>query len=964
MNGIGAILIVDDEEVSRSILAELFRMDYTIYTAHNGEEALALLASHPEIDAVLLDINMPVMDGFTALKQIREMPDMARLPVLICTQYGDVDMEIKALDLGATDFYAKPFNVRIIKHRIQNLLIARQMEKELETQSRTLQIRNIVDGIDAGIGIYEVIGDHIRALYTNEAFYEMGGYTRAEYHQFKDDALKALPPSVEKRIITLLHENITTGAPIDVSYMMDFPGRERRYRHMRAMPIKHSGTDNPVYLAFITDITQQQQVEHELTRTSERYQALVDSVPGGIITICFSAQPCIAYYNDTMCHMLGYTRDEFAKAISVDPMNLIHPTDVEYVSEYNRNFLITNKGFTCSYRIFCKDGSIKWILFSGAPMGHSEGGDPLLSGVLIDMSKEHLAQEENVLALAELKYRSEHDTLTGLYNREHFYAMAEKRLIKDRENAYMIIIADVVRFRAFNDLYGKEAGDRALCAIARTLDRIIGTKGVYGRLESDHFALCLPEKLLDMDLINETVGQELSKQGIDYKLSMKFGLYHVHNLKVSLSQMCDRATMALTAIKGNVLQNHAYYDDALRKNMLEEQTILDEMNQALEQGQFIVYIQPMYSMSTHKPVSAEVLVRWKHPVKGMIPPGRFIPLFERNGFITKLDYVVWEQACRILGEQNKRGKSIPLSINISRIDLYNPHLCEDLLGLVHKYDIDPSLLELEITESAYTLDGDELSTVLRTLQKHGFRILMDDFGSGYSSLNALKDMPVDILKIDMRFLQEMENSTRAASIVTSVVRMARWLRIPVVAEGVETQSQLDFLRSIGCDNVQGYYFAKPMPVSEYIALLESGEVSKQDNSALLSDADISALWGDISQLGDLFSEMVGCIGVYELTGNVLELQRVNDGYYEMMGMTPHDLSLAPHDMMSVIAKEDRTKLIAALMSAMQTGQIKQITIRRMHADQHWMLVLCRIRFICEVGDNSLYCIAMSDITNI
>ncbi|MEG0216548.1 MAG: EAL domain-containing protein, partial [Hungatella sp.] len=247
-----------------------------------------------------------------------------------------------------------------------------------------------------------------------------------------------------------------------------------------------------------------------------------------------------------------------------------------------------------------------------------------------------------------------------------------------------------------------------------------------------------------------------------------------------------------------------------------EQEITNDMKYALENGQFEIYLQPQYNIHTKLPCGAEALVRWMHPKKGMLSPGIFIPIFERNGFITKLDYYVWEQACRCLHEWILQGiKPYPISVNVSRVDLYNPKLVETFLELVDRYEIEPRLLNLELTESAYTDNPIAMKKMMERLQEHGFLIMMDDFGSGYSSLSLLKDILVDVLKIDMQFLSKTEIPGRGENIIASVIRMAKWLNIPVIAEGAESGDQVDFLRSVGCDFVQGYYFARPMPVSDY-----------------------------------------------------------------------------------------------------------------------------------------------------
>ena len=288
--------------------------------------------------------------------------------------------------------------------------------------------------------------------------------------------------------------------------------------------------------------------------------------------------------------------------------------------------------------------------------------------------------------------------------------------------------------------------------------------------------------------------------------------------------MCDRAHMALNTVKGRYMTRYAYYDENMRELLLEEQTILRDMDFALEENQFCIYLQPIYSLKADKPVSAEALVRWIHPTKGVLSPGRYIPLFERNGFIVQLDRFVWECACKFLHARQEKGLPIvPISVNVSRLNFYNDDFFDTIVRLLRKYHLEPWMLKLEITESAYTDNPYQLLNVMKKFQNYGIKILMDDFGSGYSSLNMLKNVIVDTLKVDMNFVQDLENSKRAAAIVEAVVQLAKNIHMGVIIEGVETKAQIDFLESIGCDLIQGYYFSKPVPEEEFVKLLDGKE---------------------------------------------------------------------------------------------------------------------------------------------
>lgn len=327
------------------------------------------------------------------------------------------------------------------------------------------------------------------------------------------------------------------------------------------------------------------------------------------------------------------------------------------------------------------------------------------------------------------------------------------------------------------------------------------------------------------------------------------GIYVIRERDLSVDAMYDRANLAAKQCKGNYIENYAFYVDEMREDIVREQQIVNHMRHALDEEEFVLYLQPKYSLQDNRICGAEVLVRWAKPEGGMISPGEFIPIFERNGFITKLDYYVWEKTCKLLAGWIAEGKKpSPVSVNISRVSLYNPRLVEAICGLTDRYHIPRELLELELTESAYTTNPKAIKETMERLQKEGFSILMDDFGSGYSSLNVLKDIAVDVLKIDMKFLSDTDQEGRSQNILASVVRMAKWLNLPVIAEGVERREQVDFLHSVGCEYVQGFYFARPMPVSDYEKLVSEKKDELQEKYQK-DEIGRDMLWNATSQMG-------------------------------------------------------------------------------------------------------------------
>lgn len=480
------------------------------------------------------------------------------------------------------------------------------------------------------------------------------------------------------------------------------------------------------------------------------------------------------------------------------------------------------------------------------------------------------------------------DPVTGLYNKAYFAAQAEKMLRANPDVSFALVRVDIDRFRMFNASFGKAAGDALLRTIADALRRHLSgrEKTVYGHMESDTFCICLPyrKEALEQEL-TQAVGQARTLCE-HYRLEFSAGIYVIRDSYMDLEQAYSYAAEAAKKCKNNVNRIYAYFDAAMLRRQQDEQEITNEMEIALSQKQFVVYLQPKYSLSTNRACGAEALVRWDHPLRGMISPGSFIPVFEQNGFIVQLDHFVWEQVCRLLQSWLKMGRTVhPVSVNISRVSLYDPRMAADIIRLTDTYGIPRDLLQLEITESAYMSNPELMKKVIGQLRGSGFTILMDDFGSGYSSLNTLKDIDVDILKIDMKFLPTGQDNVKSEKILTSIVRMSSWLGIPAVVEGVETKEQRDFLVSIGCGYVQGYFFARPMPVKKYEELMfEQEGLAPLAEYPMTSLAGMDKFWSADSNVDALFTCFAVPFAILECADGSYSVLRKNRAFINAFGL--------------------------------------------------------------------------------
>ena len=573
----------------------------------------------------------------------------------------------------------------------------------------------------------------------------------------------------------------------------------------------------------VKHILERKRLENALFETRNELNSLIDSVPGGIGVWKVTDKVQVEYFNDGFCRQFGYDREEFQEKFSSDLTALWVGGDTEYILNRLRENKDSNDRISLVHQVRRKDKSLRWFSLNALKY-KVEDGVPVFRIVNIDVTEsrenELLIEQKN----EELRYLLDHDALTGLYNRSTFCRKTADFLRQNPEGTYNMVQFDIERFKVINELYGNFMGDRILLLIAEGLQKCLKSKGTYGRLEADHFAVCLPAGTEELQQVRDQMEKSLASVKIEQKINLYYGVYTIEDRGMSVDLMCDRANLALRTVKGNSNRAYAVYNDELHQVVLSEQQLTNSMEEALLQRQFEVYYQPVVDLNTGDVVSAEALVRWNHPEKGMVSPGFFIPFFEHNGFIIKLDAYIREEVCRNMMELRRRGlRNIPVSVNVSRLEFYDPNLCRSIIDLTERYRLEPQMMRLEITESAYTDNPQQLLAAMKELQNYGFQVLMDDFGSGYSSLNMLKDVPVDILKMDMKFLEDQGISGRGPEILASLVRMAKKLGMRTIAEGIETKEQGDFLRSVGCEYGQGYYYARPMPADSFTSLLMARE---------------------------------------------------------------------------------------------------------------------------------------------
>lgn len=418
---------------------------------------------------------------------------------------------------------------------------------------------------------------------------------------------------------------------------------------------------------------------------------------------------------------------------------------------------------------------------------------------------------------------TERDQLTGLYNKEFFYRYAAQLDANHPDEPTDAIVLNINHFHIINDRYGKLYGDEVLKQVAgKALEIVERRGGIASRSEADTFLIYCPH-VMDYDAFFETVSGNLNQDGQDgSRARLRMGAYANADKALDIERRFDRAKLAADRVKNSVTNVIGLYDSSMHEEELLSEQLIEDFPTAIREHQFQVYYQPKFDVRPSEPVlaSAEALVRWQHPKLGMVSPGVFIPLFENNGLIPTLDQYVWCEAAKQVRDWKERlGIPLPVSVNVSRIDLYDPLLVDKLEEIVRQNGLSNEDLLLEITESAYTENSDQIISTVKTLQKLGFRIEMDDFGSGYSSLNMLSALPIDALKLDMSFVRNAFRERKDTRLLEVMILLAESFGVTTIAEGVETAEQMLTLKTMGCDIIQGYYFSKPLPAKEFEVFL-------------------------------------------------------------------------------------------------------------------------------------------------
>lgn len=559
--------------------------------------------------------------------------------------------------------------------------------------------------------------------------------------------------------------------------------------------------------------------------------------------------------------------------------------------------------------------------------------------------------------------------LTGLFYGQTFFDKAEDCLKNTTSDTCSMMAIDIEHFRLYNKIHGREEGDSLLQLVAEVLKAFEEKHGgVVGYLGGDNFgvfAVCDEEELR---LLRREVRHAIKERSDTIGYLPAFGIFHITDKELPAATMYDRATVALTHILGNYTKRSCEYTSDMDDKVEEEIRILSDVQVGIDNDEFTFFVQPQCDITKGKVVGGESLVRWIHREKGLVSPGIFIPVLEKNGFIADLDRIVWDKVCQWLRSCLDKGyEPVPVSINVSRIDIFSMDVPEYLFELLKKYDLAPELLKVEITESAYAESGEKIVQTVKALRDHGMIVMMDDFGSGYSSLNMLKSVPVDVLKMDMRFLEISEqDEEKGIGILDSVINMAKQMRVPIVVEGVENQKQENHLLKMGCRYTQGYYYYKPMPIDAFEDIISDprntnheGFWCRQTESVHIKEFLDTNLFNDV-----MANNILGPAAFYDLYENNIEITRVNEQYFRLAGISTQEDEDYRKRFWNHVRDDDRQLLVSIFERAYDNPTNGSSGfIHYLKADETVLWVYMRVFFLREKEGHKLFYASLTDMTS-
>jgi len=806
------ILIIDDNVTSIHTLSAALSDLGEVLFATDGETGLRL-AREQLPTLIVLDVDMPEMDGFEVCKRLRADPLVSAIPVIFVTAHDDMTHEIRALESGAVDFITKPFNVHVARARVSTQLMLKS-KTDLLSQTQG-DLKAVLDNVPALIGYWDRA---LRNRFGNDAYLKWFG--RRPDQLVGMHLRDLLGPGVFETTIPYV-EKVLCGEAQRFDREMILPDRSSRYVHTEYVPDIKDGETRGFYV-MLTDITAQKRAEIAQFEEMETLRVTLNSIGDAVIVT--DRRGCITFMNPIAESMTGWVLRDAQGSPIEEIMNLRDVSSGAHVVNPIRFALGENRivSMALNSQLVRPDGSEYGIEDSAAPIRDADGG---ASGAIIVFRD---VSETRAMAI-KMAHMAQYDPLTDLPNRVLLRDRVEQAIqaaLRGRTK-FALMVLDLDHFKYINESLGHAVGDELLRAVADRLIRRLRATDTVSRRGGDEFILVLPQ--IDS---NESVGQIADKllesvsdpyviEGNKLTATFSMGISIYPDDGLDGEALLAHADAAMYQAKQAGRNGYQFYSSEIGDFILARHALENHMREALQLGKFTVHYQPQVDTVSQRVIGVEALVRWRRDDGQLVPPAHFIPLAEETGLIVSLGKFVMLEACR----QNRRWQEMGLpamrmAVNISAMQFAQPNFTEMVQSVLAEAGLHPCHLELEITEGTMLVDTERTRELLLELQQVGISIAIDDFGTGYSSLAYLKRFPVHTLKIDQSFVREVLSDKSDAAIVAAISALAGSLGMELVAEGVEEPGHVEFLQRLKCNVMQGYLFSRPMDAEHLTALLQ------------------------------------------------------------------------------------------------------------------------------------------------
>lgn len=804
------ILVVDDDPANLHLLAAALGDLAQVLCSLGGSDALEQAETELP-DIVLLDIEMPEMNGFEICRRLKNNPKTCNISIIFVTAHNESTFEYKSLEHGGIDFIGKPVDIALCRLRVKNHLMLKRHEAALIETQKDMQA--LVNQIPAYISYWS---EDLNNLFNND--YEGKWLNLPHETTISKHASKILPTNLYLAILDCLELD-----QLNHEFEIKLPDNRHQISDAQVhLTIAKQDNKFAGLLLTMTDISSIKQAKKQLYTENNRLRIMLNSIGDAVIATDKLAR--VTFMNPIAERLTGWINRD-AMGLHIDEVMDLCDASTKYKGQNPITIALKEKrtvGMALNCQLTSLNGTVYMVEDSASPIKDDEG---YITGAIIVF---HDCSESVAMAV-KMSHLANHDQLTDLPNRIllHDRVSHACNVAKANDKLVALLLIDIDHFKYLNDSLGHALGDLMIKLVAKRLQSLIDPNATLARIGGDEFVLLLPNinSASQIDTIANDIVQSTQTpfriEGKEHTLSVSIGISIFPTDAIRCEEMMTHADAAMYRAKDLGRARFCYFSQELENQLLKRNLLITQLRTAIDTEAIEVYYQPKLDLKSMKIVGAEALARLFTPTGEMISPLDFIPLAEEAGFIHDLGKIILLKSCAVAKKWNDEGHDLRIAVNIAAKQFTNPNFCETVTNALELTGLRSKYLELEVTESALMHDFDEALTILNTLSSIGLTIAIDDFGTGYSSLSYLKYFPVNTLKIDQSFVKDMFVDEQSLDIVKAVVNLAKSLNLTLVAEGVETQQQLEQLKTLKCEQGQGYLFSKPLPLGQFNLLLQN-----------------------------------------------------------------------------------------------------------------------------------------------